>query len=190
MAANAAPWHLVPAVVDAVAPPPVVAAGGIADGRGVAAALMLGAQGVLYGTAFYACDESLAHPEARRRLVAASGDHTFKGPLFDLLRGLEWPEGPWSLRTLRNALSDDLAKRWAADPQARSSELAAMQTRMAEARELGDFDTAPVIAGEAADLVHEARPAAAVMRALMAGCETELGRATALATHLLTNPRS
>lgn len=181
---------LVPAVVDAVAPVPVVAAGGIADGRGVAAALMLGAQGVLCGTAFYACDESLAHPEARRRLVAASGDHTFKGPLFDLLRGLDWPEGPWGLRTLRNALSDELGDRWATDPQARTTELAAQQTRLATAREAGDFDTAPVIAGEAADLVHETRPAAAVVQSLMGGCAAELGRATALATHCQPTPRS
>jgi nitronate monooxygenase len=175
---------LVPAVVDAVPPIPVVAAGGIADGRGVAAALMLGAQGVLCGTAFYACDESLAHPEAQRRLVTASGDHTFKGPLFDLLRGLDWPEGPWGLRTLRNALSDDLVERWAMDPQARTTQLPALQTRLAEAREAGDFDTAPVIAGEAADLVHEIRPAAAVVLALMTDCATELRRASALATHL------
>jgi nitronate monooxygenase len=181
---------LVPAVVDAVAPIPVVAAGGIADGRGVAAALMLGVQGVLCGTAFYACDESLAHPEARHRLVAASGDHTFKGPLFDLLRGLDWPDGPWGLRALRNALSDDLVERWATDPQALSTELAAQQARLAEAREAGDFDTAPVIAGEAADLVHETRPAAAVVQALMTDCATELGRASALATHLQPIPRN
>jgi nitronate monooxygenase len=181
---------LVPAVVDAVAPLPVVAAGGIADGRGVAAALMLGAQGVLCGTAFYACDESLAHPAARRRLVDASGDHTFKGPLFDHLRGLDWPEGPWELRALRNTLSDRLVKRWATDPQARLAELPALQTRLAEAREAGDFDTAPVIAGEAADLVHETRPAATVLQALMAGCMTELGRASVLTTHSQTTPRN
>lgn len=94
---------LVPAVVDAVAPLPVVAAGGIADGRGLAAALMLGASGALCGTVFYACDESLAHEEAKRRLVRAGGDDTVNGPIFDLLRGLEWPDGPWSLRTMRNA---------------------------------------------------------------------------------------
>ncbi len=55
---------LVPAVVDAVASTPVLAAGGIADGRGLAAALMLGAQGALMGTRFYASEEALGHPEA------------------------------------------------------------------------------------------------------------------------------
>lgn len=181
---------LVPAVVDAVAPLPVVAAGGIADGRGVAAALMLGAQAVLCGTAFYACDESLAHPEAQRRLVATSGDHTFKGPLFDRLRGLDWPDGPWGLRALRNALSDHLTKRWTSDPQAMSAELSAQQRRLAEAREVGDFDTAPVIAGEAADLVHAVRPASAVVQALMSGCGAELARAATLAVHCQPTPRN
>jgi nitronate monooxygenase len=179
---------LVPAVVDAVAPLPVVAAGGIADGRGIAAALMLGAQGVLCGTAFYACNESLAHPEAKRRLVAASGDDTFKGPLFDQLRGLDWPEGPWGLRALRNAISEQLGTRWAADPQARHAELAIQQARLAHAREAGDFDTAPVIAGEAADLVHTTSPAAAVVQALMLGCDTALGRAAAI-THRFQPPQ-
>ncbi len=67
---------LVPAVVDAVAPIPVLAAGGIADGRGLAAALMLGAQGALSGTRFYASDEALGSPRARDHIVAARGDDT------------------------------------------------------------------------------------------------------------------
>ena len=70
---------LVSAVVDAVAPVPVVAAGGIADGRGLAAALMLGACGALIGTGFYAASEALAHPTAKARLVAAAGDRTRRG---------------------------------------------------------------------------------------------------------------
>lgn len=146
---------LVPAVVDAVAPLPVVAAGGIADGRGLAAALMLGASGAMCGTAFYACDESLAHEEAKRRLVLASGDDTVKGPMFDWLRDLTWPEGPWSLRTLRNAAterwSDDLAELRRALPEQRRA--------LEQARQRADFDIAPVIAGEAADLVRVRCPA-------------------------------
>jgi nitronate monooxygenase len=78
---------LVPAVVDAVARAghdvPVVAAGGIADGCGLAAVLMLGAEGVLMGTRFYASDESLAHPAAKARVVAGSGDDTFRTTVFD-----------------------------------------------------------------------------------------------------------
>ena len=67
--AKRATLPFVPAVVDAIAPTPVAAAGGIADGRGMAAALVLGAAGVLVGTRFYACNEALGHPAAKARLV-------------------------------------------------------------------------------------------------------------------------
>lgn len=154
---------LVPAVVDAVAPLPVVAAGGIADGRGLAAALMLGAEGALCGTAFYACDESLAHDEAKHRLVLARGDDTVKGPMFDWLRNFDWPQGPWSLRTLRNASTD----RWAQDLAGLRRTLPEQQQAFAQARHHADFDIAPVIAGEAADLVRERRAASAVVAELV-----------------------
>jgi nitronate monooxygenase len=154
---------LVPAVVDAVAPLPVVAAGGIADGRGLAAALMLGAEGALCGTAFYACDESLAHDEAKHRLVLAHGDDTVKGPMFDWLRNFDWPQGPWSLRTLRNASTD----RWAQDLAGLRRTLPEQQQAFAQARHHADFDIAPVIAGEAADLVRERRTASAVVAELV-----------------------
>jgi nitronate monooxygenase len=88
---------LVPRVVDAVAPVPVVAAGGIADGRGLAAVLALGAAGAWVGTRFLASTESAIHPDYRRRLLAASEADTFYGTLFD--RG--WPDAPH--RTLRNS---------------------------------------------------------------------------------------
>ena len=78
---------LVPAIVDAVSPTPVVAAGGIADGRGLAAALMLGAQAIVCGTAFYASRESLAHPSAKNMAIGASGDETVRSDVFDRARG-------------------------------------------------------------------------------------------------------
>lgn len=163
---------LVPAVVDAVAPLPVVAAGGIADGRGLAAALMLGASGALCGTAFYACDESLAHDEAKRRLVLARGDDTVKGPVFDWLRDLEWPEGPWSLRTLRNASTE----RWSDDLPGLRRTLPEQQHAFKQARRHADFDIAPVIAGEAADLVRERRSAGAVVADFVQQAARSLGQ--------------
>lgn len=72
---------LVPAVADAVAPIPVVAAGGIADGRGLAAVLMLGAHGALIGTRFYASVEALGHERDKQRIAAAHGDETREGDL-------------------------------------------------------------------------------------------------------------
>lgn len=92
---------LVPAVVDAVAPTPVVAAGGIADGRGLAAALMLGAHGALIGTRFYASNEALGHDLAKQFIAAAHGDGTARTTVFDTVRELGWPAS-YTGRALRN----------------------------------------------------------------------------------------
>jgi NAD(P)H-dependent flavin oxidoreductase YrpB (nitropropane dioxygenase family) len=88
---------LVPRVVDAVAPIPVLAAGGIADGRGLAAVLALGAAGAWVGTRFLATTEAGIHPDYRSRVLAAGEADTFYGTLFD--RG--WPDAPH--RVLRNS---------------------------------------------------------------------------------------
>lgn len=88
---------LVPVVVDAVAPVPVVAAGGIADGRGLAAVLALGASGAWIGTRFLAAAEAPAHPEYRKLLFEATENDTFYGTLFEL----GWPDAPH--RVLRNS---------------------------------------------------------------------------------------
>ena len=157
---------LVPAVVDAVAPLPVVAAGGIADGRGLAAALMLGASAALCGTAFVACNESLAPEAAKRALLEASGDDTVKSPVVDIVRGLDWPAGPWQLRTLSNAF----VRRWAGDLPGLRDALPEQREAYARARERGDFDIAATLAGEAADLVRQALPAGQVVEDMVARC--------------------
>ncbi len=156
---------LVPAVVDAVQAfgVPVVAAGGIADHRGFGAARALGAAGVMCGTAFYAAQESLADPKAKQLLVQASGDRTVKGDWFDLARGLDWPGGPWGLRTLGNAFSD----RWQGQGDELRRSLPAVRQQYSAARERGDFDIAAVIAGEAADLVRAVLPARQIVRQIV-----------------------
>src|SRR5215831_19003913 len=96
---------LVPAVADMIVHSgrgvPVVAAGGITDGRGLAAALMLGADGVMMGSRFYVASESLAAPGAKARVVAASGDETLRTSVFDIARGYRWPTG-YAGRAVRN----------------------------------------------------------------------------------------
>jgi nitronate monooxygenase len=150
---------LVPAVVDAAQGTPVVAAGGVADGRGLAAALMLGADGALIGTRFYATQEAAGFAAAKERIVAASGDNTIRGILFDIARRNVWP-APYGGRVLRNEFSE----RW----RGREAELMQNQEqeaeRYAQARASGDFDTAAVIAGEAVDLISDIPPAAEVVR--------------------------
>ncbi len=98
-------FALVPAVVDAAPGIPVAAAGGVADGRGLAAALMLGADGVLIGTRFYASIEAAGFASAKERIVAASGDRTIRGILFDIARRNVWPS-PFAGRVLRNEFSE------------------------------------------------------------------------------------
>src|SRR3954468_17042469 len=95
---------LVPAGVDAVAPIPVVAAGGIADGRGLAAALALGAAGISMGTRFTASRESLWDPAMKEASLAAGGDQTMQTRVFDIVRGAPWPV-IYPGRTLRNEFS-------------------------------------------------------------------------------------
>lgn len=165
---------LVPAVIDAVPSLPVVAAGGIADGRGLAAALALGAAGAVCGTVFYASTEALAHPGAKARLVQASGDDTLRSSLFDKVRGIDWP-ADWNLRTLRNAFS----ARWEGDAAGLQAAIGAEQARFVAARDAGDFDTAAVIAGEAADLVRGVEPAAAIVQRIMQGAAPALRAALA-----------
>ncbi|MCG6856429.1 MAG: nitronate monooxygenase, partial [Salaquimonas sp.] len=94
---NTATLALVPRVVDAVSPLPVVAAGGIADGRGLAAVLALGAQAAWIGTRFLAATEADAHPEYRKRIFGAEASDTYYSALFDV----GWPGAPG--RVIRNS---------------------------------------------------------------------------------------
>ncbi|BCH25026.1 nitronate monooxygenase [Mesorhizobium sp. L-8-3] len=146
---------LLPAVRDAIGDLPLVAAGGIADGRTMAAALVLGADAVLCGTAFYAAEESLAHPRAKATTLRTVGDETARSSVFDAARGIAWP-APWTLRARRNAFHE----RWRSDPTGIGPDERARYARAAAA---GDTDTAAVIVGEAVDLVREALPAAAII---------------------------
>jgi len=157
---------LLPRVVDLCPGTPVVAAGGIADGRGVAAAMMLGAQGVLMGTRFYASEEAEGHPDAKQRIVAAEGGDTVRSIVFDLSRRNRWP-APYTGRVLRNRH----AERWLgreAELEARVEEVA---HDYAEARERGDFDVAAVIVGEACALIHDILPAGEIVERVVAEAE-------------------
>jgi nitronate monooxygenase len=160
---------LVPAVVDAVAPIPVVAAGGIADGRGLAAALMLGAQGVLMGTRFYASNEALGAPDAKRRLVAGTGDDTVRTRIFDIVRGYDWPaEFPG------RALCNDFVAQWHGHEHALAQALESETGRYQAAVRAGDCRTAVVWAGEVVDLIDGLESAATLVRRIGLDAETLL----------------
>src|SRR6056297_4359992 len=161
---------LVPEVVDAVGRDALVlAAGGIADGRGLAAALMLGADGVLVGTRFWAAEEALVADGFQRAAVEATGDATQRSSLPDIARGLDWPK-PYTVRTLRNAWTDH----WQSIPGGLASPGA--RGAYAEAVEAGDSAGAPGIAGEAVGLIEDVPPAAEIVARMVAQAQEVLGQ--------------
>jgi nitronate monooxygenase len=167
--ADRATLPLVPAVVDAVKPTPVLAAGGIADGRGLAAALMLGAQGVLMGTRFYAAVESLGHQRAKELIAAGKGEDTRRTRVFDAARKHEWP-APYTGRALRN----DFMERWDTREEELAATLHTEGPRFRVAIQEGAFETAMVWAGEAVDLISGVPPAAEVVRRVGVEAENRL----------------
>jgi nitronate monooxygenase len=160
-------FTLLPQVVDACRDIPVVAAGGIADGRGMAASMMLGAEGVLMGTRFYASQEADGHPEAKRRIVAAGGGQTVRSIIFDLSRRNRWP-APYTGRVLRNRH----VERWLGREDELETEAEEVARDYAAARERGDFDVAGVIAGDACALIHDIPPAGEIVERIVAEAES------------------
>lgn len=163
-------FALVPTVVDAVAPVPVLAAGGVADGRGLAAAFMLGATGALVGTRLYATQEALGHEKIKHRLTTARGDETVRTRLFDIVRELEWPDG-YSGRALYN----QFIARWAGrEAELRESSKAREDFKTAVAT--GDAEDGLVWASEAIDLIRAIEPAGDVVRRIASDAAGRLTR--------------
>jgi nitronate monooxygenase len=150
---------IVPAIVDlAAGRVPVAAAGGIGDGRGLAAMLMLGASGVLLGTRFYASRECDGPEEAKRRICAATSGNSVRGIIFDLSRNNVWP-APFTGRCLIN----DHARRWMGREVELMQNVQTVAAEYAAARAAGNFDIAAVIAGEAVGLIHDIPPAGEIV---------------------------
>jgi nitronate monooxygenase len=154
---------IVPAIVDlAAGHVPVVAAGGIGDGRGLAAMLMLGASGVLLGTRFYASQECEGAEEAKQRICAATSGSTVRGIVFDLSRNNVWP-APFTGRCLVN----DHSRRWSGREVELLQNVTAVAADYAAAKAAGNFDVAAVIAGEAVGLIHDIPPAAEIVERIV-----------------------
>jgi nitronate monooxygenase len=158
-----------PAVVDAIGDHPVVAAGGIADGRGLAAVLILGADGAWVGTRFIACHESASPPWAKQRVVEASADDTVLTKAYDLAMAWAIPESVGD-RVLRN----DYTAAWhhrEADVRAKSEGLRA---HILEAMTTGNTRIAAVRAGVASGLIQGVESAADIVRRMVDEAETIL----------------
>jgi len=172
-------WTLVPEVVAAVSPVPVLASGGIGDGAGVARAIALGAQGVSLGTRFVASEEARAHPEYKRRIVESRAESTvYTEDLYDI----SWPGAP--TRTLRNKTFDEWDAAGRPAPGSRPGEgtsIGVQHLPSGETYELpryggagsplvgfeGDLDYMALWAGESAEVVNDVLPAAEIVRTLV-----------------------
>jgi nitronate monooxygenase len=168
---------LVPRVVDAVAPTPVAAAGGIADARGLVAALALGAQAAVLGTRFLATPEATAHALYKEKVVSASEEDT----VHTLLFGGGWPDAP------HRALRTPFVERWtgqeARGQEQRPDEPIVGETRMGgmaipvarfaslppSVDATGDIASMALFAGQGAGLVPDIKPAAVIVRELVEG---------------------
>jgi nitronate monooxygenase len=161
----------VPVVVDLAAPTPVLAAGGIADGRGVAAALALGAAGALIGTRFQATAEGLADPVIKKAIVEGHGEDTERSRVLDIVRGSRWP-ATWDGRSLGHPFLDQ----WRGRDDELAADAAARQAYQ-EGVARGDLPPQPVWAGEGIDLITDLPSAADLVGALAAQAQDALDRA-------------
>ena len=140
----------------------LLAAGGIGDGRGLAAALMLGADGVLVGTRLWASTEALVKEGHLRAIIETDGDGTLRTRIPDIARQIPWPRG-FTARIRRNAFTD----RWHGREEALEAAVAVEGPRYRQAFEGGDPEHTAVWFGEAAGVIHSIEPAAAIIDRMM-----------------------
>ena len=167
---------LVPEIADLIAERAprtlLCAAGGIADGRGLAAALMLGADGVVVGTRFWASHEALVHPNLHAAALAAGGDDTVRQSVLDIVRERAWPA-----RYTGRVLNNDFVGEWLG----REAELKAAKGDQVEryrtASKSADTSVVATIVGEAVGLIQAIEPAAVILERMVAEAEDLLSRA-------------
>ncbi len=164
---------LLQAVLDAVPDTPVLAAGGIATGRGLAAVLAAGAAGAWVGTAFLGCPEAANHPAARERLCAAGGEETIYTRVFDIGRGIPWPPEYGG-----RALANDFSARWHGAEDALAGDKAAHRV-LQDAISARDYRQAVLYAGQGIGSLTAQRPAAEVVTRMATQAAELLERRTA-----------
>jgi NAD(P)H-dependent flavin oxidoreductase YrpB (nitropropane dioxygenase family) len=161
---------IVPMVVSAVAPLPVLAAGGIADGRGLVASLALGAEGVLLGTRFLATPEAPIHENFKQAIVKSDGHDTLLTEIHDLASGQVWPGA--MARVQRNAV----VERWMGREWAVREDREEIAQALADARKAGDVHNTTLLFGQDAGLIDSIEPAGKIVESIAAEAEEILRR--------------
>jgi nitronate monooxygenase len=164
-------FTLVPEVADMLARDSpgtlLVAAGGVADGRGLAAALALGADGVLVGTRLCASAESLVKPQHKQAIVESDGDATVRTHLPDIVRELSWPQ-EFTARIQRNGF----VNRWHGHESQLAQQVATEGPRYLQAFADGDPENTAVWFGEAAGIIDAIEPAATIIERMVTEAAT------------------
>jgi nitronate monooxygenase len=173
----------VPMVVDLATPTPVLAAGGIADGRGLAATLALGAAGALIGTRFQASHEAIVPAEVSKAITDGHGEDTERTRVLDIARDSGWP-ATYTARVLRNAFLD----RWRDREEELTHDHEAHRAYR-QAVDDNDINAISIWCSEAIDLIHEIDSAADLVRRLTSDAEAALSRAAG-STHAPTGHHS
>lgn len=149
----------------------LLAAGGIADGRTLAAALVLGADGALLGSRLWATRECLAAQGAKDQAVKTNGDGTARSAVFDILRRKNWP-APYDFRAIRN----DMHRQWEGRIDALRADPTAARERYDTAVKAGNFSAAHATVGEAAGLINDCPSAAEVIERMGRQADERLAR--------------
>lgn len=157
---------LLPAVVDAVGDIPVLAAGGIADGRGLAAVLLLGAVGASLGTRFVASEEWGGGAWEQQAVLTATADDTIRTAVYDQIRGANFPAGIAD-RVLRNQFNTT----WEGHAAAINERRADLQRELAQGAQANDPNVVDISAGVAVGLIHSLEPAGLIVQRLVAEAE-------------------
>jgi nitronate monooxygenase/enoyl-[acyl-carrier protein] reductase II len=178
MIAGVGAMALVPAVVDAVAPIPVLVAGGVADGRGLAAALVLGAAGANVGTRFLASEEAGAAADWKRRIVDIEPEDTVRFQSWSAFMPAR--PGPGYDGVVPRVIRTDFVAEWEHRPDAARDDAERLRTEvMAAIGEGRAYELTP-FTGQSAGVVHDVRPAAEIVRAMVDEAERALAQARAL----------
>jgi nitronate monooxygenase/enoyl-[acyl-carrier protein] reductase II len=168
---------LVPQVVDAVRPVPVVAAGGIADGRGIAAALVLGAAGVNLGSRFLASAESPVGERWKKALVTYPSEDWIQARFINAINP---NPGTVGYGTRLRLLRTEFVQRWEERATEVEADPATALAELAEAVAAGNREELLVVGGQSAGLIEHVEPAGAIVRALVAETREALAEAAKL----------
>ena len=167
---------LIPQVVDAVRPIPVVAAGGIADGRGLAAALVLGAQGINIGTRFLASVEAPISETWKQAIIAAESEDAIKVEVWNDI----FPRGTGAYETVPRAIRTPFIEKWQKSREVAKRESERLRAEVISAIQQGKMEEFIPWAGQTVGLVHDILPAAEIVKRIVAEAEETLGEATKL----------